>query len=363
MEKLLDLYTDYLISNFGQTTATGLAKVIDNKVSHDKITRLLSNNNFTAKDLWLKVKDIVRKYEQEDNCLIFDDTIIEKPYTDENEIMAWHWDHSKGRSVKGINVLNVFYHNQLNDKDYFNVPVDFQIVSKTIRFCDLKTRQEKRKSPITKNEMMRSMIQTSLHNHLKFKYILADSWFASVGNIKFISQSNKKFIFALKTNRLVAMSELDKKKNNWQSVKLLNIRKNTPIKVWLKDLSIPVYLNREVFINKDGSTGERYLISNDFDLSGEDFTQLYKRRWSIEVYHKSLKQNVSVSKSPTRKEQTQRNHFFAAVLAFVKLEKLRLATKLNHFAMKLKLYTTATQAAFKELENLNQAVGDTSCVT
>ncbi len=167
----MDLYTDYLISNFGQATATGLAKVSANAVSHDKITRLLSSNNFTSKDLCLKVKGLVRKYEREDSCLIFDDTTIKKPYTDENEITAWHWD----------SLLRLFCY---------------------ISFCDLKTHREKRKCPLTKNEMMRSIIQVSLHNNLKFKYILADSCLASIDNIKFVSQSPKKFIFDLKMNRL-----------------------------------------------------------------------------------------------------------------------------------------------------------------
>ncbi len=98
----MDLYTDYLIPNFGQATATGLAKVSANAVSHDKITRLLSSNNFTSKNLCLKVKGLFRKYEREDSCLIFDDTIIKKPYTDENEITAWHWDHCSGCSVISV---------------------------------------------------------------------------------------------------------------------------------------------------------------------------------------------------------------------------------------------------------------------
>jgi len=37
--------------------------------------------------------------------LIFDDTIIEKAFTDENDLISWHWDHSKHRSMKGINLL------------------------------------------------------------------------------------------------------------------------------------------------------------------------------------------------------------------------------------------------------------------
>jgi hypothetical protein len=65
-----------------------------------------------------------------------------------------------------------------------------------------------------------------------------------------------------------------------------------------------------------------------------------------------LKQNASLAKSPTRTETTQRNHFFAAVCAFVKLETLRLKTKLNHFALKSKLYVSALQSAYEELRGL-----------
>lgn len=47
------------------------------------------------------VKRTVRKIEDEEGVLIADDTISEKPYMDENEIVGWYFDHSKGRSVKG----------------------------------------------------------------------------------------------------------------------------------------------------------------------------------------------------------------------------------------------------------------------
>ena len=42
---------------------------------------------------------------------IFDDTIEEKPYTDENEIVCWHWDHSQNRNIKGINFITALYQN------------------------------------------------------------------------------------------------------------------------------------------------------------------------------------------------------------------------------------------------------------
>jgi hypothetical protein len=109
--KHLDLYTDYLISNaMGYATATGLSAMVDGAVSHDQVTRFLSKREYDSKDLWLEVKSVVRQIEQDDGCLIFDDTIQEKQWTDENAVMCWHYDHCKNRTVRGINLLNALYY-------------------------------------------------------------------------------------------------------------------------------------------------------------------------------------------------------------------------------------------------------------
>ena len=73
----------------------------------------------------------------------------------------------------------------------------------------------------------------------------------------------------------------------------------------------------------------------------------------MEPYHKSLKQNASLEKSPTQTVTSQSNHLFAALYAYVKLEWLRKATHLNHFALKTKLYVGALHAAFDSLRQLN----------
>ena len=125
-----------------------------------------------------------------------------------------------------------------------------------------------------------------------------------------------------------------------------------PVKVWLKDLEIEVLLCKFVFTDKDGSTGEMYLVSNDLELSAEGFRALYRKRWSVEEYHKSLKQNASPAKSPTRTVTTQTAHLFASLLAYVKLERLKFVHKMNHFAMKAKLYLAAIKMTWKQLEEM-----------
>ena len=97
-----ELYTDYLISGIGYATATGLSSLMEGDVSHDQITRFLSKQAYNSKDLWKQVKSTVREVESEDACLIFDDTIQEKKWTQESDIMCWHFDHTVGKSVRGI---------------------------------------------------------------------------------------------------------------------------------------------------------------------------------------------------------------------------------------------------------------------
>jgi hypothetical protein len=69
----------------GLTTATGLSNIMDNAISHDQITRMLNKRSNDSKALWINVKPLVRQHENDDACLIFDDSISHKPHTDEND--------------------------------------------------------------------------------------------------------------------------------------------------------------------------------------------------------------------------------------------------------------------------------------
>jgi len=48
---LLELCTDYLLSAFSYTTATGLSKMTGGVVSHDKVTRFLSEKELNSSEL------------------------------------------------------------------------------------------------------------------------------------------------------------------------------------------------------------------------------------------------------------------------------------------------------------------------
>lgn len=346
----VDLYTDYLLSTWGAATATGLSALLDGEISHDRVTRLLSSEDYTSKDLWKQVKSMVRKVENEEGVLIFDDTIQEKAWTDESELMCWHYDHVSGRNVRGINLLNALYH-----CDGLSIPVGFELVRKPIQYCDVKTRQVKRKSEMTKNELMRQMIGHCLANALKFRIVLMDSWFASEENFEFITSKGKHFIAALKNNRLLALSEEDKRKNQFTRVDKMDFPEQGAVRGWLKGYRHEVLVVRQVFTNKDGSTAILHLVCSDLSCDYDRITTTYKKRWKVEVFHKSLKSNAALAKSPTRTIRTQSNHIFMAICAAFKLECLSIRHACSPFTLSHKLLINATRSAYAQLQQLRVA--------
>ena len=88
---LLDIYSDYLICQNKQATATGLSDMLSGYISHDKITKYLNSVDWGSKELWEYNKREIRKHQTDKGgVLILDGFIEEKPYTDENEIVACH---------------------------------------------------------------------------------------------------------------------------------------------------------------------------------------------------------------------------------------------------------------------------------
>ncbi len=354
-KSLLDLYADYLISSFGPTTATGLSRLLQAHLSHDKITRFLSERTFTSAHLWQVVKPLVRQVQSEEAVLVIDDSIAHKPHTDESELVCWHYDHSTDTTVKGINFLTTLYCVG-SGTEAVSLPVSFALVQKTELFLDPKTGKPKRRAIISKNEHYQTMLKACVKNQMPFRYVLNDVWFSAADNMKMIkTELKKEFVMPLKSNRKVALSGQDKKDGRYHAVETLTLEQGQAREVWLEQVTFPLLLVKQVFTNKDGSQGLLYLVTSDTALNGSQIMGLYQERWQVEEYHKSLKQNASLACSPTRTTRTQSNHFFLSLCAFVKLETLKIRTKCSHFALKNRLYVAALQAAFTQLQTLQPA--------
>jgi len=357
MSNLAPIYQDFLISSYGKIEVTKFSKILGKGFSHDRFTKqlLLDDTLDDESKLWQHIKPFLRDYENEDNgCIIVDDSLLHKPHSKVNDVICWHFDHVSGKSVKGTMMLNFQY----TDDSGISIPLGYEIITKTEDVWNEEYQKNVKKSKFTKNEIMQDKLQIlHFNNHVKYKYILMDKWFTTSGNIDFIDNIlEKKFISPVKKNRKVALCLEDKKKGKYVNIDSLDIGAGSSRLIYLKGCNIPLNIGKQIVKNgNDDEPVYLYLITNDTNISFSQTLEIYQKRWKIEEYHKSLKQNLKIEHSPTKVEISQRNHINLTVLAFIKLEKLRLNYKMNHFAIKEKIYIEALKVAYEKVGELMSA--------
>ena len=154
---------------------------------------------------------------------------------------------------------------------------------------------------------------------------------------------------AMKSNRKVSLSLEDKQQGRSQRIDTVDFTEDKPIKGWIAGVDFPVLLFRQVFKNKDDSVGILYLVCSDLDCDGEALKTIYQKRWKVEVFHKTLKSNASVAKSPAHTVRTQSNPIFLAIYSDFRLEVLSLKLQMNHFQLRAKIYMAGLKASLEQL--------------
>jgi len=250
----LDLYTDYLISSTGQTSATNLSRLLGGALSHDQVTRWLSTSYLDSTQVWAQAKPLIRRAEQqrpadEFAVLIVDDSILEKAHTDPSALICTHWDHSQGRFVKGLNFVRLLY-----QAGELAVPIAVELIEKTEAVWDAKTQQTKAKSKYTKNEYLRAMLRVALpgrpQQQVAYRYLLADRWYASAENLNAVLALGHHFVVALESSRTVALSEAERAQGQFQAVDTLAFPDEQPLRVFLRSVQSAVLVTRQVFTNQ-----------------------------------------------------------------------------------------------------------------
>ncbi len=202
--------------------------MLNGSISHDRITRFLSKSDLTSAHLWQLTKSFARQIQSEDGVLIIDDSIEAKPYTDESELICWHWDHTVSRNVKGVNLLTCLYYSR-----EVALPVAFELIKKPDLVTDKKTGKPKRQARQTKNDLYRQMLQTCVGNGLPFRYVLNDIWFASAENMVFVKETlNKDFVMPLKENRKVTLDAPSVCNRSYAPVSTVELEGGSLLTVW-----------------------------------------------------------------------------------------------------------------------------------
>lgn len=148
------------------------------------------------------------------------------------------------------------------------LPIAVEIIKKNEYFIDQKTAKVKRRSSITKNELMQKMLTVARLNRVIYDYVLADSW-----------SSSKELISALNFDRLAALSLEDKLQGKFSPIDSLPLNEGTLISVYIKGLNFPVSLFKQFFTNKkDDSEGQIYLTCSNSSYDHSQIPAIYQKR-------------------------------------------------------------------------------------
>ena len=141
----------------------------------------------------------------------------------------------------------------------------------------------------------------------------------------------------MKENRLV-----NKIQGEYAAVSALDWTKKQVRKVWLKGFGF-VIVAQIVFKNGD----IRYIATNDLSITDyETLSKHAKKRWTIEEFHRGIKQTTGIEKCYSIKKSSQLTHIFSCFVAFVKLEFQRLKTGISWYEQKAQAVRLGITRAF-----------------
>ena len=136
---------------------------------------------------------------------IVDDSVLEKAHTDANGLICTHWNHRQQRYVKGLNFVSLRY-----QAGELALSIAVELVRKTVPVYQPKPQQTSYQRPFTKNEYLLLLLRVALpgwpQQQVAYRYLLADSWYASAENMTLVRALGHHFVFALESSRTVALS-------------------------------------------------------------------------------------------------------------------------------------------------------------
>jgi len=301
-----EMYMSYLLSDPCYTSCTRLSEVMG-EVSHDSVNRFLERERYEPKDLF---DEESKEIELVGGVLSVDDSVLDKPYSnpDKTEFVGNYWSGKHKKVVKGINLITLFY----TDIHGISVPVNYRLYDKS---------ENK-----TKNDYFQEMLIEVLDWGVMPSWVTGDSWYSSLGNLKFIRKQKINFMFGIENNRTISID-----RGQYIQIQKLEDWNNDENTVYLKDYGM-VKVFRQIY-----KKSYRYYImgvANLDDLDGitkMDFERVHAAHWSIEQYHRAIKQVCNIEKFQVRNRNPIKNHIFCALKSFVRLEMMRFSKQILHW--------------------------------
>ena len=309
-------YCQYLLSSQINYTLTNFAEHTE-VFGHDMINRYLAGDKITPHLVWENVKG--RVVQNTNGYIVFDDTVVDKNYSHEIELVQRQYSGNARGVIKGIGVVTCVYVNPATDQFWI---IDYRIYDPN---GDSKTKLDHL------HEMLANCVY---QKRIAFYAVLMDSWYAAKGVMLFIEETLKKVYYCpLKDNRQVddsggtlpygrvdALKWSEEEKQRGKIVKIKGFPKEHKVKLFRVVLSIQ---------------RTDYVVTNDL---AQDDTQAVQEvcglRWKIEQFHRETKQLTGLEGCQCRKARIVRNHIGCAILVWVHLKQVAQETQRTIYRVK-----------------------------
>jgi hypothetical protein len=163
--------------------------------------------------------------------------------------------------------------------------------------------------------------------------VLFDSWYSSLENLKLVRDLDWRWLTQLKSNRLVnpdgsglrSLSEVDLS----AAGTLIHLKGYGLVKI-------------VKLVTTDGDI--EYWATNDLQMRELQRLHLTEFIWTIESYHRAIKQCCGIEKAQVRSAVAQRNHITLALRAFLRLERVAFVSGTSWYDLKTEIIRRAVTA-------------------
>lgn len=308
-------YCQFLLGSQINYTLTNFADHSEH-FSHDAINRYLAGDRIPPRLVWENVRDQV--VATPEGFLVFDDTVLDKRYSDKIELVRQQYSGNAHGVIKGIGVVTCVYVNPVTDQFWI---IDYRIFDPE---GDGKTKLD---------HVHEMLVNVVYQKQLPLRAVLMDTWYATKDLMLEIDAMGKLFYCPLKDNRQVDDSGGERRYQRVDSLawsaEELDHGKTIKIKDFPADYKVKCF--RVVLSTKRTD----YVVTNEWAQCSTTATQqVCGYRWKIEQFHREGKQLTGLEACQCRKSRIVRNHIGCAILVWVRLKQVAAQTQRTIYQVK-----------------------------
>lgn len=307
-------YINFLIATPRQVSATEAARVQpeqEQAPAHDAFTRLLQRLEPDPETLW---REAQTQAHLDRGLLVLDDSTLDKPYAKQMALVTRHWSGKHHAVVRGINLLTLLW----TEGDR-HVPCDYRVFDKA-------------KDGWTKNDHFQAMLQVAQRRGFQPACVVFDSWYAGVENLKLLRSFPWRWLTRLKSNR-----QVNPDRQGRRPLSAVELSEKGRI-VWLEGYGL---IRVFKMVATDGDI--EYWATNKLKMDGLERVKWANFAWTIENYHRGVKQFCLIERAQVRSARAWRNHIGLSLRAFLRLESHCYHTGLTWFEAKTAIIREAVR--------------------